>query len=104
AGSRHTRFPREWSSDVCASELVYAPDTTDRRVVAEPPVVLHPAREVGVYVLGDLDELRGWKVAVESRGHDYDPAVVLARLLQCRSEERRGGERCGCALRGEADS
>src|SRR5207253_6407651 len=86
---RHTRWPRDWSSDVCSSDLVgIRPEDligrTDRRnLVAldhERHVVLNGI-DVGDGCLGEHDGT-GRRLSLESA------------LLE-RSEERRVGKECG---------
>src|SRR3712207_8885020 len=83
---RHTRYWRDWSSDVCSSDLV------DRRLAAVEP--LEEARA------GELDE-----VAVALVGLGQEREVVALHLLglgldvvvdevDLRSEERRVGKEC----------
>src|SRR3712207_8177954 len=78
---RHTRYWRDWSSDVCSSDLG---DAADRVVVARDLVV----------------DLVGVAVGVEDRD---DRDLQLARLadgdvlllgVHDRSEERRVGKEC----------
>src|SRR5690625_5978123 len=101
---RHTRWPRDWSSDVCSSDL---DDETEALLVVASPVVFahgaverlrqmaaHPGRVVTRVLVPDADPASvslwsaGWfareRVGVDSlRGHDLD--FVRQRL---RSEER----------------
>src|SRR5690625_7980925 len=79
---RHTRWPRDWSSDVCSSDLVLV------RLYVSPgrsKAVEHPGT-------GDLTGERRWiglgcsLARVHARCHDD----VVAR----RSEERRVGREC----------
>src|SRR5207249_9192589 len=80
---RHTRSKRDWSSDVCSSDLVLhivrMPRAVDVRIVALGRRVLHVARR-------DRQDLR--RIA---------PALALTRLrhlIVARSEERRVGKEC----------
>src|SRR5207253_6795693 len=43
SGRRHTRWPRDWSSDVCSSDLFYVPD-------------IGTAQEVNFTILGGMGE------------------------------------------------
>src|SRR5690625_7834032 len=77
---RHTRWPRDWSSDVCSSDLhglVHDLRDDARTGVDHPPGVL--ARELGV---------------VTDHGDD-----VVHVALRLRSEERRVGKEGMSALR-----
>src|SRR5690606_40584542 len=80
---RHTRFSRDWSSDVCSSDLV-GEGIQVRAQVVEGPHHLAVDGAPGAFVRRDLP----WPLAEKIRGHD----VELARLV--RSEERRVGKEC----------
>src|SRR5690625_7868286 len=83
---RHTRWPRDWSSDVCSSDL---------RV--RPPASLGPGAVLGAFLLGVLapgTQLRGTVLLLAHVGQD-------ALLLQ-RSEERRVGKESRCGREDEA--
>src|SRR5690606_40521991 len=90
---RHTRFSRDWSSDVCSSDLV---DRVGDRL-PDPDVVVRLARlverEVPVVVRPHLPELEA--VVPGERGdllrRDVVGPVDLPGLER-RSEERRVGE------------
>src|SRR3712207_7051883 len=83
---RHTRYWRDWSSDVCSSDLKQATTTTDVKLVDD---------------LGFWDRLvhwfaqDGWKWLLALLG-----AILLAgyifkkRFSRKRSEERRVGKEC----------
>src|SRR5690606_39369835 len=78
---RHTRFSRDWSSDVCSSDLVQR-DTADTRLgrAVAPQVAAHP-QLTGVVALGD--------------GRDaFAARALLAAAAERRSEERRVGKEC----------
>src|SRR3712207_7712164 len=77
---RHTRYWRDWSSDVCSSDLrLHGVITPTPSPVARNAINLH---------------------AVESaltRAFDHDRLVAVALVINSpggRSEERRGGEEC----------
>src|SRR5690606_40169692 len=72
---RHPRFPRDWSSDVCSSDLVNA--------------------KVYTVQIGEGDDARVFRgfdllgqPRYESRGYPTNPALLK------RSEERRVGKEC----------
>src|SRR5439155_6775235 len=67
---RHTRWPRDWSSDVCSSDL-YSPS---------PPITTATVRESGCI-----------RSAVE---REFGRRCVLRS--EDRSEERRVGKECRC--------
>src|SRR5437868_9938723 len=75
---RHTRSKRDWSSDVCSSDL------PDRAHV----VALEGRAELG-NVLGR--EAGEGHRQVEAQGH-----VAVAGVAEARSEERRVGKECRC--------
>src|SRR5207302_5699015 len=86
---RHTRFSRDWSSDVCSSDLI-----PTRNIEAAVERVRHVEREVR------------YQLAIEA---DDDFVVVVGRVIRRdllrrrhrrtrvrdRSEERRVGKECG---------
>src|SRR5207253_7237737 len=85
---RHTRWPRDWSSDVCSSDL---PNGTRAWVPTFPR-----AR----YLMGRV-EFTHWR---EQHARDDMAAVFAdsvkpvydAGLVDLRSEERRVGKECRC--------
>src|SRR5439155_12919455 len=79
---RHTRWPRDWSSDVCSSDL---PDA--RAVGARLSEGLQPAVAPLGGVQGDGEVRRG------ARRHGAR-ACAGVRPAQDRSEERRVGKEC----------
>src|SRR5439155_15879984 len=74
---RHTRWPRDWSSDVCSSDLF-------ELEVVETEVAQH--RDDELEHLGSL--------LLELLGGDEEVRVVLSEAA--RSEERRVGKECRC--------
>src|SRR5439155_13462024 len=93
---RHTRWPRDWSSDVCSSDLMVArvPEQLDprRAVLARMGQVAFTAVRLGNAELGDT-------VAVQGLGLVGNLAAQLLKLSGCnviglRSEERRVGKEC----------
>src|SRR5690606_40798549 len=86
---RHTRFSRDWSSDVCSSDL-YADDFEE-------------AAAYGSYLAEQANAMIENSVPVEeSMVIDYAEFVLpvdntlfnLAAMLGIRSEERRVGKEC----------
>src|SRR5437870_9344500 len=81
---RHTRWPRDWSSDVCSSDLrpEYEKHDGRRRQNEERD---------GEYPNGLGNELRGAAIeqTSDAAGHAVQSVAVLAR-----SEERRVGKEC----------
>src|SRR5207253_5014615 len=94
---RHTRWPRDWSSDVCSSDLL--------KVIREPLVLAEGGAEVKSYsaaaIAGLLIVLVPLYSAIASR-------VSRVRLINgvtsffLRSEERRVGKE-GSSLGGTAE-
>src|SRR5206468_6533297 len=98
---RHTRSDRDWSSDVCSSDLATL-STSAERALADVESVALALRELGVQ--------KGDRVALLSENRYEWPVIDLAVLglgavlvpiyptLTPRSEERRVGKegRAGC--------
>src|SRR5690606_40228765 len=78
---RHTRFSRDWSSDVCSSDLLKerVPDKASASIDADD------ADNPGSFELagGDLSDL-----------DDLDVVVLPPQADEFRSEERRVGKEC----------
>src|SRR5690625_7073253 len=72
---RHTRWPRDWSSDVCSSDLPLAHAAS----ISDAVVWLRD----GVGMVGE----GGWTVTLTGERR-------LPRLAALRSEERRVGKEC----------
>src|SRR3712207_8178883 len=68
---RHTRYWRDWSSDVCSSDLSF-------------PLSVHPSEVIMLVARHETPRASRWRV-LASR--------ALAPLA-CRSEERRVGKEC----------
>src|SRR5690606_39470473 len=88
SGSRHTRFPRDWSSDVCSSDLPGAslahrpsPLWASRR-----PFLLAASAERYAWLMTPASHTRSRPVQPRRRAHS-----AQARTLP-RSEERRVGQ------------
>src|SRR3712207_7178377 len=80
---RHTRYWRDWSSDVCSSDL------DDRGLghgAAEPAQGLVPGTAIGDDLGNHRVEVAGDRVALADAGVDADAGA--------RSEERRVGKEC----------
>src|SRR5207249_5155713 len=75
---RHTRSKRDWSSDVCSSDLLEAKAVDDDTAAGSPGDAGADGRDFVV----DTDTLRV-------------VPVVLIDVVE-RSEERRVGKECGC--------
>src|SRR5207253_3422032 len=85
---RHTRWPRDWSSDVCSSDL---------ELSAVLPIGLeeHPRRESTGLPGGDqgVEEV---SIRVHQRRQYPVQRFVEYSRIRHRSEERRVGKECKC--------
>src|SRR3712207_8952840 len=75
---RHTRYWRDWSSDVCSSDLLGTALGTSMCGFLPIPEIQYLA-----YVHNALDQIRGEAATMRFFSHD-----------QYRSEERRVGKEC----------
>src|SRR5690606_40496786 len=75
---RHTRFSRDWSSDVCSSDLGYS---------ALPQITLSTGTQ-------KISPASGIPVPDANNGELKPTAVLSSSSLQSRSEERRVGKEC----------
>src|SRR3712207_9281940 len=80
---RHTRYWRDWSSDVCSSDLVLL---DEKRVL---PVTAYLEGEFGIDGL-----YMGVLVKLGRRGIEEILEVELTEEERARSEERRVGKEC----------
>src|SRR5690606_40684866 len=90
---RHTRFSRDWSSDVCSSDLVYTDpaNMSARAVVPDHQLSLAIGKEGQNARLAA--RLTGWKIDIKSESQHAELAVLEAqRAFDERSEERRAGK------------
>src|SRR3712207_8652054 len=78
---RHTRYWRDWSSDVCSSDLKAA-----QKVQAQQAFLHHPK------VLPFVGKFRS--AYRELFLSDYESLYTLAEAGEKRSEERRVGKEC----------
>src|SRR3712207_7312072 len=82
---RHTRYWRDWSSDVCSSDLLQVSDARHDAVFRDNPLVA--AGAVRSYLGVPLVDEDGYVLGA--------PSVLDARVRQStRSEERRVGKEC----------
>src|SRR5439155_15696793 len=89
---RHTRWPRDWSSDVCSSDLVEALAALERAVALNPDHA--NAHYLMAFVLGDLGRHQDARAA-SKRAIQLNPPLARAQTnlsLERRSEERRVGK------------
>src|SRR5690606_39799241 len=91
---RHTRFSRDWSSDVCSSDLAPESDV-ERRVAALFGEVLG-AERVGLdddFFDRGGHSLLATQLVARIRA-EFDVQLPLRALFEARSEERRVGKEC----------
>src|SRR3989449_8172822 len=93
---RHTRCSRDWSSDVCSSDLMIRHTRCSRDWSSDvcSSDLLTPRSSIGalvgaVYASGQLDQLEDWVT-----GLAWTQVVRLMDLTWKRSEERRVGKEC----------
>src|SRR5690606_39902598 len=88
---RHTRFSRDWSSDVCSSDLTaaIADHVRERDRTCIEPSCSTPARSC------ELDHIHEWQHGGTTS------ATNLGPLCTRRSEERRVGKEGRCRWRAE---
>src|SRR5690606_39278016 len=93
---RHTRFSRDWSSDVCSSDLRYFDIPFDRVEVQAAIDRAVKGRKDPARIRISIDR-DGW-VAVETA--ELPSTVGPPRLVldDRGSDERRVGEECRCGL------
>src|SRR5207253_6868402 len=90
---RHTRWPRDWSSDVCSSDLGTLIALAADEIVIDRHAALGPVDpQLGQYAARSLVEV------AEMPGQHEDQTLLLAdvgrKALRQRSEERRVGKEC----------
>src|SRR5690606_41118465 len=96
----HTRFSRDWSSDVCSSDLdvleLLLRARLEAEVAVEQPQQVARALDVerGARVLHDLAVLL--REEVRERVHRALLLRVAGPLDLVRSEDRRVGKECRC--------
>src|SRR5690606_39436281 len=98
---RHTRFSRDWSSDVCSSDLIEKLGTQlAQALVDSTPAIVELATSVGDFLVTALDTLGPSLIKVLDALLPV-VAAIGTDLLEARSEERRVGKECGagCAAR-----
>src|SRR5207245_3038651 len=91
SSSRHTRCYRDWSSDVCSSDLVHPPNPRPRKDLLQPLLPLLGPRPQIVKVLA-------LTLRTNLRHTSFVTTIVTFQLLprprhvRMRSEERRVGK------------
>src|SRR5690606_40226576 len=91
---RHTRFSRDWSSDVCSSDLVFTEllNISDAQLeqIGQTSRMYHQYLE-RLYMPGGMAR-QAYVNQLDGEGGN-ELSMALRRLK--RSEERRGGKECG---------
>src|SRR2546421_8843376 len=80
---RHTRSDRDWSSDVCSSDLKEE-NYGDLKFIDPVEAVKKELRGIGADVV----------IVIAHMGLDRDPKTGVVRPQELRSEERRVGKEC----------
>src|SRR5690606_40519156 len=92
---RHTRFSRDWSSDVCSSDLTAVGVEFVENQILQASAVVH--NQTVRFLIASEDQLQHHEVGqqdVRRVGCDglADGVVLLAGVTVDRSEERRVGK------------
>src|SRR5439155_6944055 len=89
---RHTRWPRDWSSDVCSSDLFARAALEERAQAAWPPfsrlAAVRDSATTAQAALGFLTDAR----SIARRAPRGVRLLGPVPAAMARSEERRGGE------------
>src|SRR5699024_11790773 len=90
---RHTRSKRDWSSDVCSSDLVDVVGKLARNIARS---VQFPESSAYMHFIGCVSAAMLGRFTVEYHGTDQPTAlyVVTSQPPSTRSEERRVGKGC----------
>src|SRR5690606_40725663 len=83
---RHTRFSRDWSSDVCSSDLIW------RGLMLGNDDVLRADLIQQLMCQGEIDTRQVERAYDIRFGEYFSDALAALRPLQDRSEERRVGK------------
>src|SRR5690606_40018293 len=93
---RHTRFSRDWSSDVCSSDLyaLLQPDDSRRESRGVVAVVADGASCSEEARLASQTAVLTFIQDYMSTPDSWDVKTSASRVLSARSEERRVGKAC----------
>src|SRR5207253_5245481 len=97
---RHTRWPRDWSSDVCSSDLdcrTIIPESSLFTAIEALPKSFTDYTVIFQDGASIMQFIGGRNQAHRSRSHT-DMCNVRLLAFTPRSEERRVGKECGCRL------
>src|SRR5690606_40152803 len=99
---RHTRFSRDWSSDVCSSDLTHRRNRLRRRPENQTTTVL--ARKKHFDYTGRRDKLASSHQSISVRRYSVRRFTIVCVVWErtLRSEERRVGKGGRCAARAAA--
>src|SRR5439155_17590541 len=94
---RHTRWPRDWSSDVCSSDLARL--LIIERVVVEENFFdlrkgLHCKAHFVGYIVGRAQAPAVTRVRLRPKTKRAHGRTASRRIKRNRSEERRVGKKC----------
>src|SRR5699024_11731256 len=87
---RHTRSKRDWSSDVCSSDLVYQGIRNNLNGVGAPRLI------EAAQMLGASKFYAFFRVVIPNIMSGVTISVMLAMAIVFRSEERRVGKEWRC--------
>src|SRR5690606_39284112 len=98
---RHTRFSRDWSSDVCSSDLFPFPAVGDAPAVVGggDVAVAFTDTEATMALMSFLASPEAAEIWVAEGGFTSPNKSVDTSLYPDRSEERRGGQEGSCRRR-----
>src|SRR5690606_40621241 len=92
---RHTRFSRDWSSDVCSSDLAAIEQAGHVDVAIQRRDLAFEVQHRALHLFGERRH-PGRQQAVEAEGIAFrlgeGHAAIESRMLKERSEERRVGK------------
>src|SRR5690606_40260914 len=92
---RHTRFSRDWSSDVCSSDLELSNADIFQRVGEKTPLFCRFSTVAGNKGSFDLArDVRGFAVKMYTKEGNWDLVGNNIPVFFIRSEERRVGREC----------
>src|SRR5206468_8331281 len=92
---RHTRSDRDWSSDVCSSDLIFlALGFGALRLGLIRPVTTYVASEASPAIERVSEAAAGGLKKVFGANPLKSESVVKVKCRNCRSEERRVGKEC----------
>src|SRR5690606_41084311 len=91
---RHTRFSRDWSSDVCSSDLTGS----------QQQVLANIAQLGSNLITINPSVPRGSGGRVQAEVRSFFTMAMAEEMERLRSEERRVGKECRCGGRGEEET